>query len=296
MPLSIGKLNSDSSEIVKYIHPDFPVHVMKEQVSLYPDYRGISHWHDDLEFVVLFDGEMTYDVNGQRIELTTGEGLFVNSRCFHYGYSPEHRECHFICIIFSLSLLPTNDYITENFLKPLINNHAFPYQKLSPAITWQKLILDDLISLYETKEQQNRPFHVIQEFSDILDLLSQNLDSDSNLAANSDDIQSLTAMLGYVQKNYQKKLLLRDIYTAGNCCKTKCTALFQKYLSLSPISYLNNYRLEKATHMLRSTTENITEIAYECGFASTSYFCEQFHKIYKTSPKCYRNTCTTMKH
>ncbi|MFR2168171.1 MAG: cupin domain-containing protein [Coprococcus sp.] len=61
-----------------------------EQLSLYPDYRGVSHWHDDVEFIMMMDGQMTYDINGQSIDMQTGEGVFVNSRCLHYGYSDAH--------------------------------------------------------------------------------------------------------------------------------------------------------------------------------------------------------------
>jgi len=35
-----------------------------EQLSLYPDYRDVSHRHDDIEFIIMMDGQMTYDING----------------------------------------------------------------------------------------------------------------------------------------------------------------------------------------------------------------------------------------
>ena len=73
-------LNSDASENVAYNNPDFPAYVKKGQLSSYPDFRAVSHWHDDLEFILILDGQMFYDVNGQRIPLQTGEGIFVNSR------------------------------------------------------------------------------------------------------------------------------------------------------------------------------------------------------------------------
>ena len=61
-------------------------------------------------------------------------------------------------------------------------------------------------------------------------------------------------------------ILLKDISSAGNCCKTKCTALFQKYLSISPMLYLNRYRLEKSVFLLRNTTMSVTEIFIQLSF------------------------------
>lgn len=277
-------LNSDLSENVAYNNPDFPAYIKREQLSSYPDFRAVSHWHDDLEFILILEGQMSYDVNGQKLSLQAGEGIFVNSRCFHYGYSDAHNECIFICVLLSPLLLSANPYFVENCLNPLIQNMDFPYQKLVPAIQWQNAILRDLEVLYENNIDEIQPFIILEKAVHIFRLLSENMDFFPDYDKNAEDILTLTAMIGYVQKNYPNKLLLKNISAAGNCCKTKCTLLFQKYLNTSPMLYLNRYRLEKSTFLLRSTAMSITEIAYACGFSNTSYFCELFRKYYDTTP------------
>ena len=239
---------------------------------LYPDYRDVSHWHDDVEFIMMMDGQLTYDINGQNIDMQTGEGVFVNSRCLHYGYSDAHADCHFICPRMSLSLLSANEYFTKNYLEPLTGNTGYPYQKLTPAILWQNMILGDIRAIYYTSHDVLRPFSVIEKFAHIMELLSVNMDTQNKNVENSDDLLSLTAMIGFIQKNYPGKLLLKDISSAGNCCKTKCTSLFQKYLPVSPMQYLNNYRLENGCAMLRNSSMSVTDVAYACGFSGTSYF------------------------
>ena len=66
-------LNLDLSENVSYNIPSFPVYIKKEQLSSYPDFCAVSHWHDDLEFVLILEGQMSYEVNGQHISLSAGE-------------------------------------------------------------------------------------------------------------------------------------------------------------------------------------------------------------------------------
>ena len=285
-------LNSDASENVAYNNPDFPAYIKKGQLSSYPDFRAVSHWHDDLEFILILEGQMSYDVNGQKISLQTSEGLFVNSRCFHYGYSDAHAECLFLCILLSPQLLSINTYFVQNCLNPLIQNTHFPYQKLSPAIQWQNAILRDLEALYEENLENIQPFVILEKSAHIFRLLSENMNFFPDHDKNAEDVLALTAMIGYVQKNYPNKILLKDISSAGNCCKTKCTSLFQKYLSTSPMLYLNSYRLEKSIFLLRNTAMSITEVAYACGFSNTSYFCELFHKYYHITPmQCRRSNC-----
>lgn len=285
-------LNSDASENVAYNNPDFPAYIKKGQLSSYPDFRAVSHWHDDLEFILILEGQMSYDVNSQKISLQTSEGIFVNSRCFHYGYSDAHAECLFLCILLSPQLLSINTYFVQNCLNPLIQNTHFPYQKLSPAIQWQNAILRDLEALYEENLENIQPFVILEKSAHIFRLLSENMNFFPDYDKNAEGILALTAMIGYVQKNYPNKILLKDISSAGNCCKTKCTSLFQKYLSTSPMLYLNRYRLEKSIFLLRNTAMSITEVAYACGFSNTSYFCELFHKYYHITPmQCRRSNC-----
>ena len=282
-------LNSDASENIVYNHPDFPVYIEKGQLSSYPDFRAVSHWHDDLELILILDGEMSYDVNGQQIFLQAGEGLFVNSRCFHYGYSDTHTECLFLCILLSPLLLSVNTYFIENCLNPLIQNMHFPYQKLNPSVQWQNSILRDLEMLYEANKDNIQPFIVLEKSVHIFRLLAENMNFFPDHDKNTGDLLALTAMIGYVQKHYANKILLKDISSAGNCCKTKCTSLFQTYLNTSPMVYLNRYRLEKSVFLLRNTVMSVTEIAYACGFSNSSYFCELFHKYYNTTPGRFRS-------
>ena len=281
-------LNSDASENVAYNIPEFPAYIQKGQLSSYPDFRAVSHWHDDLEFMLIIEGEMSYDVNGGKIFLQAGEGIFVNSRCFHYGYSDTHTDCRFICILLSPQLLTENTYFIQNCLNPLIQNTHFPYQKLNPSVQWQNSILHNLEELYAKNMDTIHPFAILENTIRIFRLLSENMNAFPDHDKNTDEILSLTAMIGYVQKNYTHKILLKNISSVGNCCKTKCTSLFQKYLNMPPMTYLNHYRLEKAVSLLQNTSMSVTEIAYACGFSNTSYFCELFHKYYLTTPKQFR--------
>ena len=283
-------LNSDASENVVYNTPDFPAYIKKRQLSSYPDFRAVSHWHDDLEFILILKGQMSYDINGQKTSLQTGEGIFINSRCLHYGYSDIHKECLFICILLPPQLLAVNTYVARNCLHPLIHNVQFPYQKLHPSVPWQNSVLRDLKMLYEDNATQIQPFHILERYAHIFRLLSENMNvHQTQDEKDTEDILALTAMIGYIQKHYTRRILLKDIAVAGNCCKTKCTALFQKYLATSPILYLNHYRLEKSVYLLQNTTMSVTEIAYTCGFSNTSYFCEIFHKHYHVTPGKFRS-------
>jgi AraC-like DNA-binding protein len=49
-------------------------------------------------------------------------------------------------------------------------------------------------------------------------------------------------------------------------------------------------RIENAKYMLIHTTRGLTEIAYDCGFTSSSQFSKTFRKCTGLSPRAYRTT------
>ena len=57
---------------------------------------------------------------------------------------------------------------------------------------------------------------------------------------------------------------------------------------LSPVDLLKQVRLERAKVLLNSTTKTVSEIAYEVGFSTPSYFTSCFKKQYGKLPMDFR--------
>lgn len=285
----LSTFNFDLSENVAYNNPFSSAYIKEGLLSFFPDYTAESHWHEDLEFIVILNGTMTYNVNGQLIHLTDGDGIFVNSRNLHYGISAEHNECHFICILLHPSLLSSNKSFCKKYVEPFIQNTECPFVHLKNQLPWTREILNDLMKIFNTREEEASPFIVQSLFFHIFELLCLNTKSAIHIQDNnSANINTLKSMILFIQEHYSKKIALTDISKAGSCCKSKCSALFKQYLHESPVVYLIKYRLSKSCVLLRNTDLSITEIAFECGFHGTSYFCETFRKYYNTTPLDYK--------
>ncbi|MGQ9491544.1 MAG: helix-turn-helix domain-containing protein [Anaerolineae bacterium] len=57
---------------------------------------------------------------------------------------------------------------------------------------------------------------------------------------------------------------------------------------MTPIAYLNRYRIQQAKQLLTNTHKTITEIALEVGFSSSSYFSRIFRRKTGMTPEAYR--------
>lgn len=284
--------NSDASETVAYNNPLFPAYVVSELLSSYPDYSSISHWHKDLEFIFIKKGAMTYHVNGKLIELTEGNGILVNSRQLHYGFSPKHNECEFICILLSPELLEGNNWFYQNCVERLTENSAYPYLYLSQE-SWMASILKKLEELHDSFHAASENFlpyfDLMENFIIIMKILYENLDIESQIqTTESSELSSLRSMISYIEEHYMEHITLADIALSGACCKSKCSLLFKKYLRDTPIIYTTKLRLRKSLATLLHSEDNIASIAYEYGFSGASYYCETFKKYYGVSPLMYK--------
>ena len=94
----------------------------------------------------------------------------------------------------------------------------------------------------------------------------------------------------YLAENCNQNILLSDL--AEMCSMSISTMLrhFHKTFGTTPIDYLKNIRLDRATALLMSTDLRVSEIADQCGFSSSSYFISVFRKKFGKTPEEFRKS------
>ncbi len=286
--MAIVDKRADGSERVKYDYDGYMAYIRRGLLSYYPNFAADSHWHDDLEFISVLSGSMDYNVNGEILHLEAGQGIIVNARQIHYGFSHEHKDCDFYCVLLHPMLLCTSQYIDRDFVSPILSDSSLPYVFLGSDTDWQREILSDIESVYLCKDKPNAPLYVQNAFYHIWILLSENTLKEKRAKRQDRNLSVLKDMLVFIQKNYADKITLGDIAKSGNVSKSTCLAIFKKYLQDTPTNYLIGYRLKKAIKMLKDSDSPITEVALEVGFGGVSYFAETFRKYYGYSPSEYR--------
>ncbi len=283
------ELKDDRSEKVRYDYNDYQIYIRKGQLSSYPNYAAPVHWHDDIELIALLSGEMKYNVNGEVIELKENEGIIVNARQLHFGFSEKRKECNFICILLHPLMLCTTSAYERDFFLPVLHNRNAAFVKLNKEIEWQKEILENIEHMYSVKDEKSAPIKVQTLFLNIWVRLYENITHENQPEIQNTDLSILKNMIGFIQQNFAAKISLADIAASGAVGQSKCCKLFAKYISQTPNMYLTQYRLDKSTKLLKNTDMTVTEIAHAVGFGGSSYYAEAFRKWYKKSPTEYKN-------
>ena len=98
----------------------------------------------------------------------------------------------------------------------------------------------------------------------------------------------LDRALAYMKENLKSKLTVQEIAQAVSLSESRFYSVFKKEMGVSPVTYLNNYRLSVAAELLLKTDQTVTEISDAVGISDSIYFNKIFRKAYQMPPSKYR--------
>lgn len=94
--------------------------------------------------------------------------------------------------------------------------------------------------------------------------------------------------MAYMHEHYTDPLSRQEIAEYVGLSDDYLTSCFRKELGLTPVAYLNRYRIQQARQLLKNTHKSVTEIALDVGFSGSSYFNRVFRRETGVTPEAYR--------
>ena len=118
-------------------------------------------------------------------------------------------------------------------------------------------------------------------------ILSQNSAPVIKYAPKSNNHKTIERTLEYINNNLSADLTLEGLAKAANFNAIYFHKLFKASTGKTLHEYIEEQRIKKSINLLISTDMTLTQIAYECGFSSQSYFSYAFKRRMGTSPRDY---------
>ncbi len=104
-----------------------------------------------------------------------------------------------------------------------------------------------------------------------------------------DDVRFITLLMDYMEKHWKNNDLHASILEKHlGCSKSQIYRKMKTLIGQSPNSFIKAYRLNRAKQLLRDKSGNISEIAFDTGFGSPSYFSKCFQKEYGIKPSDFQ--------
>ncbi|MCM3122823.1 MULTISPECIES: helix-turn-helix domain-containing protein [unclassified Mesobacillus] len=247
------------------------------------------HWHDEFQFVHVVKGHSVFQVNEMNINVSEGEGLFINSGRLHMAKDYEESGCVYICLNVSPSFMISQELYTT-YMHPYIQATNLSYLHLVPKEDWAKNIVEAIVNINQLIREKS-PYYEIDISSQLMFIWKNLIKNGFSLKYEHTEIikgQRMKQMLNWIHQHYHEKILLEDIARAGQLSRSECCRYFQRILKKSPLNYVNDYRIQKSLILLKQPESNVTDVAYQVGFNSTSYFIDKFRKSINMTPLAYK--------
>lgn len=239
------------------------------------------HWHQEMQLLWVYDGTLSYRVNGMEFPLDRSQLLFINDSILHSSH-PITTEVKTLCINFRKDIFPSA--LWNQFLRPLTEN---------PYCTYELINLNA-----QSLEKLGRFIHHVDDSTGLFPsqpLLWKSWKKSWRLLKKAvkqkyGRTRAFDGILSFIKDHFSESLTISQLSTAAHLNKNKLTALFQKYTGMPPIHFLNTYRLDEARTQLLKSARSVSEISEDVGYGQISHFIQQFRKRYGMTPLQYRRT------
>ena len=274
-----------------YGQPDYPVTYYCERLNDYKEHLIDWHWHWQFEFTLVCSGCLVFHSDSEQVSLSEGDCMFINSGTIH-SFSNVSDAVLFNLIFSPEFIAPNGSLIFSKYVQPfLISDCA--YLTLKHERSTDCNIIQHLSNVFQEIHEPApaRELKLAIQIKSIWKLLWEQ--NEEHLCADNFKKRKLLQarlhkMMDYIHSNYPQHLLLDDVANAANISKREALRCFKLGLQMTPINYLNHYRLRHAAEMLSETSKTVETIAISTGFHSVSYFCRIFRQKYGCTPMHYR--------
>jgi len=282
------------------MNQELPLVIEKENFDTHKQ-DELAHWHNSFELIEVVEGKFFCNVDGSEFLINKGNICIINRGRLHHIYTEDRNafKCRKKTIIFNPDYFIKDQNIYEKYILPLLEKDAFAHIQFNIK-KGIGLDINTLMKEIEALEDEKPIGYELEEYSLIYKVirylyLAYQSSKQSIHTAYDANVQIQRNMTSFIHEHFGSKIGLEDIAEAGQVSKSTCIRLFHKYTGKSPIDFLNNYRLQMSAEKLVTTSEQITEIAYACGFGQPSYFNRLFLKEYNMTPNQYRKQHARMK-
>ena len=301
---SIQIHEASNEELLPGFSQDFPYIASCAELDKYIEPATPWHWHRTVELFYMESGTLEYTTPNGKWTFPAGSGGFVNSNVLHTSrVVPSGEETIQLLHLFDSELLagiPTSR-VDAKYIRPLTSATGIEMIALSNDVPQQAALLEKIRKAFDLDEgswgyEFTLRHYLTEIWLELFELVRSDLEANSRI--NPSD-EKMKAMMHFIHSHYQESISVEDIAREAHISKRVCFRLFQENLYMTPLEYMTSYRLRKACQRLVDTNESITQIAYNCGLGSSSYFGKVFRERYGCTPAAYRKSwhdCDKNKH
>lgn len=257
----------------------------------------VPHTHRRLEISCVKGGTGTYLVEGRRYDIEEGDVFLFNNQETHYislkpGEAMHHMVIHFSQRFIWDALSNDADY---RFLSVFFERNSRFENRLDRENPSTHKIYNMLHSL-EKEALSNHPAKQLRIkvlLESILIEITENYPYIASDAAEKivplRDTAGMDNVLRFIDQHLNEDITLAQLAEVGCMSPAYFSSFFKKCNGIPPFEYIARKRIHMAIEQIRTTPNNLTDIATHCGFNNSTSFLKTFKRITGNPPSYYRN-------
>lgn len=254
------------------------------------------HYHPDYEIMLIENGSGKQIVGNSISNYQNSTLLFLGKNLAHGWKSikPANDETltHCIFLQFGEDCLGSNFFQLPELEKAnaILKQSNYGLQITGKCMEEVSLLLKEIV--------HQKGLSKVVTFLRIFEILNKNpeyhllCDSDYLHPTGSKRDRRLQDIYQYIFENFTEEISFEKIAEEMEMSKSAFCHFFKKHTGVSFTLRVNQIRVKQACHFLTNTDTSITQICFECGFQSISYFNKTFKDILGYSPSNYRRVFT----
>lgn len=250
--------------------------------------------HNEVELNFLESGSVTYLLGGTKTVVEAGKLSAFWAAIPHQIIDFGNETAYYVATIPLQCFLQWR--LPERFVQPLMQGRLVSEPTSQRADSDAHLFGHWEVDLQGKAAELERP--VLLEIQARLIRMALNMPAGEKARTKRDRIATITdtglnkveQMACFIAQNYTEKLTVQQIGEFVNLHPNYAMNLFQKSFGTTLINYLTQHRISHAQRLLATTEQTVTEIAFESGFLSISWFNDAFRRACGCSPRDYRKS------
>ncbi|MDE5419394.1 AraC family transcriptional regulator [Labilibaculum sp. DW002] len=266
-------------------------HSFRSKIDVLPHIEVAWHYHPEFELIYIEKSQGTLIVGDCIDKFTDGDMIFLGPNIPHVMKNEEahyqkNPDLHAIAWVVHFKedsfgkeffLIPEM-YRIKSFLKK-----SFQGVRIDGSTKYK--IIQHLKTLHASDFSQRiiillQILQILAQSDDLEYLASKNFVESFQQRSN----QKLYKIYEYVSANFQQKIELEEAAKLANMSKTAFCRFFKSKTKKTFSEFLNEMRINYSKKLLAEGSLTVSQIAYECGFNSPSYFNKQFKALTGKAP------------
>lgn len=280
-------------EPIQHGSEGFPLRVYEISSYTWLKERIWCHWHDEIEFVLVTNGEADFQIDDVSYHMKEKDILMIPPNRLHFATQETGKAFDFIAVVFSVDFIsPTHeDVIYQKYVAPFLNQQIIFQGAAGHEI-------EEI--LYKIKKYYvKKPFgYELEIKTELYQLWSKLVRYVGNANENAEKVplksstkaKQIKEVISYLKKHYTEIVSSKDISEQFHLSEGYLCRMFKDITGKTLTDYLNYYRVTMSTYLLLEADMEISQIALSVGFNNASYYNKMFRKYMNKTPGEFRKS------